>query len=111
MIQPRALNCCAVTPLDMPGNDNAKYYNSIINYSFVAEPTNPREVENALKHPEKYLEGKMESYLVESLDEHRDRILRGHLRMPDMPYIGDQFFKTSPGDKIPLTQIVSSGLK
>ena len=111
LIQPRALICCAVTPLDMPGNDSGKYYNSIINYSFVAEPTNPREVEKALRNPEKCLEGKMEAYAVESLDAHRDRIFRRHLRMPDMPFIGEQFFRTSPGDKISLTQIVSSGLK
>lgn len=108
-IQPRALICCACTSLDVP--EPARFYNSIINYAFVAEPTNPRQVEEALKNPSKFLEGKMESYVVEGLNEHRDRIRRGDLRMPDMISIGEQFYTTTPGDKIPLTQILSSGSK
>jgi len=110
-IQPRALVCCAVTPLDVPRNDAGRFYNCIINYAFVAEPTNPLEVENALKNPKKHLEGKMESYVVESLDEHRDRILAKELRMPDMPLVGEQFFKTPPGVMVPLNHIIASGLK
>ncbi len=108
-IQPRALICCACTTLDVP--DPEGYYNSIVNYSFVAEPTNLRKVEDALKNPDNYLEENMESYVLESLDEHRDRILRKELRMPDMISIGEQFYATTPGEKIPLTHFRSSGIK
>lgn len=107
-IQPRSLICCACTALDVPGEG---YYNSIINYAFVAEPTNWRRVEDALQHPDHYLEGKMESYVLESLDEHRDRISRKELRMPDMSAIGEQFYSTTPGEKISLNHFRSSGIK
>ena len=110
-IIPKALICCSITPLDVPGQDSTIFYNSIINYAFVAEPVNALKVEKALNHPEKYLEDKMEAYIVENLDAHKDRILQKKLRMPDMPLIGEQFYRTSPGDKIPLTQIVFSGCR
>jgi len=110
-IVPKAMVCCAITPLEVPGNDSSRFYNSIVTYAFVAEPLNPHMVEDALKNPGSYLEKKMESYVVESLDEHRDRVRRDELRMPDMHLVGTQFFKSSPGNFIPLTQIVSSGCK
>ncbi|MEK6872100.1 MAG: hypothetical protein AABX16_04315 [Nanoarchaeota archaeon] len=108
-IQPRALICCACTALDCP--DPNTHYNSIITYAFIAEPTNLYKVEDALQNPKKYLEGKMESYVVETLDEHRGRIYREELRMPDMISVGKKFYETSPGSNIPLTQIISSGVK
>jgi len=106
-IQPLGLIGVACTPTEMHSGD---YHNSIVNYCFVARPTNLLQVRDALKHPEKYLEGKMESYVVETLDEFRDRIKRDELRMPDMPYLGNSFFNTEPGEKIPLTQIIDSGV-
>ena len=108
-IQPRVLICCAATPIDMPNPET--HYNSIITYAFMAEPTNLKKVEQALKNPKDHLEGRMEEYVVETLDEHRDRILRQELRMPDIMSVGDQFFKTTPGEKISLNQIISSGVK
>ncbi len=111
-IQPRALNAVALTRLQVPSdieNADEKFYNSIVTYSFIAEPTNPLAVERALQNPKEFLEGKMENYVVETLDELRDRVYHGKLRMPDMIATGEQFFRTSPGEKIPLTQIVSSG--
>ena len=108
-IQPRAIVCCANTTLNIPNGNTSKYYNCIINYAFIAEPTNILEVEDAIKRPKEYLERKMECYVIESLDEHRDRILRRELRMPDMVAIGKEFYTTSPGNKIPLTQIISTG--
>jgi len=114
-IQPRALVGVAVTPLEVPDRfddslDSSKFYNAIVNYAFVAEPTNPEDVACALRDPSTFLEPKMERYVVETLDEHRDRIGRRELRMPDMVEIGKQFYKTSPGSKIPLTQIRASGM-
>ena len=105
-IQPRALLGVAITPLECSDDS---YYNAIMNYAFVAEPTNLLHVREALKNPKDHLERKMECYVVETLDEHRDRILRKELRMPDMVEIGNQFYKRSPGEKIPLTQFLSSG--
>lgn len=111
LIQPRALICTAVTPLNVPNSETSKYYNSIINYAFVAEPTNPRIVEDALRDPSKYLkDSKIEGYHIETLDQHRDRVLKGELRMPDMSLIGREFYRTTPGQKIPLTQILASGV-
>ena len=107
-IQPRALVCVANTALDCP--DNKRNYNGLFNYAFVAEPTNPLCVREALKNPQKHLERKMESYVVESLGEHMERVARGELRMPDMSVIGRKFFEASPGQHIPLTQFISSGL-
>ncbi|MBI4140705.1 hypothetical protein HY485_02595 [Candidatus Woesearchaeota archaeon] len=111
-IQPRALNAVALTRLQVPSdvvNAEERFYNSIVTYSFIAEPTNPQAVERALENPKDFLEGKMENYVVETLDELRDRVYHGKLRMPDMISTGEQFFRTSPGEKISLTQIVSSG--
>lgn len=109
-IQPRALIAVSITPLDVPEGKTDIYYNSIVNYSFVAEPTNPLQVQEALSNPRKFLEEKMECYVMESLDHHRDRIAKRELRMPDMVEIGREFYKTSPGNKIPLTQIRASGM-
>jgi 8-oxo-dGTP pyrophosphatase MutT (NUDIX family) len=108
-IQPRALICCANTALDVPNGDDSKYYNGITTYAFIAEPVHPLEVKAALRNPRKHLEGKMERYVIETLDEHRDRIASGHMRMPDMVAIGEQFYRTSPGEKIPLTHFRASG--
>lgn len=107
-IQPRALVSVGVTGLHMMGTE-FEWYNSLIDYLFVAEPTNPHAVARALKNPSDFLEGKMDSYVVESVDEHRDRVMKGELRMPDMAPGGNQFYRSSPGENIPLTQIVSSG--
>lgn len=106
-IQPRAIICCACTALD--ASNPHSNYNSIINYAFVAEPTNLKKVAEALKNPASHLEGMMESYVVEDLDEHQDRVRRGELRMPDMVSIGEKFFSTTPGEKIPLTHVLPSG--
>jgi hypothetical protein len=111
-VQPRALVSVAATALEVPEGtkkEEFQYYNSIVDYFFVAEPTNPHKVQEALKNPSRFLEGKMECYVVEDLDEHRDRVLRKELRMPDMISNGEQFYRTSPGNKIPLTQIRASG--
>lgn len=109
-IQSLSLICCSCTPIEVPKKKEKEYHNSIINYSFVARPTNLLQVREALTNPRGYLEGKMEEYVVETLDEHRDRILSGELRMPDMPLIGSFFYKGLPGDRIPLNQIVDSGI-
>jgi hypothetical protein len=111
-VQPRALVSVAATALEVPEGtkqEEFRYYNSLVDYFFVAEPTNPHKVQEALKDPSRFLEGKMECYIVEDLDEHRDRVLRRELRMPDMIPNGEQFYSTSPGNKIPLTHIRASG--
>lgn len=109
-ITPRALICVATTPLYIPqGKKPSKYYNTLINYAFIAEPRNPLNTKKALE-TKKFLEEKMESYVVLSLDEFRDRVEANQLRMPDMHPIGRQFYKTPPSEKIPLTQIISSGV-
>lgn len=106
-IYPLSLIGVACTPIDMPSE---QYHNSIVTYAFLARPVNPLQVEDALKNPRTYLEDKMENYVVESLREHRDRISRKELRMPDMLKVGEEFFKTTPRDKIVLSQIVDSGI-
>ena len=108
-IQPRALIAVSVTPLGVPKSKTDLYYNSIINYAFIAEPTNPLEVKEALANPSNHLEGKMDGYVIETLEEHRDRINAKQLRTPDMIQIGNQFYQTSPGNKINLSQIRASG--
>lgn len=111
-IYPRALIGCAITPLDRPyGDERVNFYNSIINYSFIAAPVNVLEVEEALRNPRNFLEEKMECYVVEDPDSHIDRLRAGEIRMPDNIVIGKHYYKTNPGDMIPLTQIVSSGMK
>ena len=106
-IEPLGLIGVACTPIDMPSED---YHNSIVSYAFLARPVNPLQVKEALKNPREYLESKMENYVVESLREHRDRISRGELRMPDMMEVGKTFFKGTPGDRIPLNHIIDSGV-
>jgi hypothetical protein len=108
-VQPRALVGVAVTPVNYPKGQETSHYNSIINYSFMAYPTNPLKVAEALRDPRSFLEGKMERYVVETLDEHRDRVSNGELRMPDMIPIGKQLYRTPPGQKINLTHIRASG--
>ena len=87
-----------------------KYHNSIVTYSFLARPVNLLQVKEALKNPRNYLEDKMESYVVETLAKHKERVDRGELRMPDMIEVGKTFFRGTPGDRIPLNQIVDSGI-
>ena len=83
----------------------------MINYSFIARPKNIRQVEEALKNPKKFLEKKMERYVVESMSKFNNRVLNRELRTPDMVEIGDLFYKGEPADRIPLTQIYDSGIK
>jgi len=105
-IMPLGLIGVACTSINMLSE---KYHNSIVTYSFVARPVNPLGVELALRG--KPPEEKMEKYVVEGLREHKDRVLRGELRMPDMIGIGNMFYKNNPGNRIPLTQIYDSGRK
>lgn len=97
----------SITPLDF--HDSERQYSGLLNYSFFVVPTNPLKVAEALKNPEAYIEPKMEGYVVETLDEHRDRILRGELRSPDMILAGNRFYGMGDGEFIPLSQFVSSG--
>ena len=106
-----AFICCACTPINMPNGDDNSYYNSLINYAFVGEPRYPHKVDEALKNPKNFLESKMEKYVVESLDEHRDRVLRGELRMPDMIKIGKEFYRTGPKEKPSLMCFRDSGVR
>ncbi len=106
-IEPVSLIGVATTSCNM-GSEN--HYNSIINYAFVARPTNPRLVKDALSNPGDYLEDKMECYVVEDLIEHRDRISRGELRMPDNFPIGGLFYDNTPAERISLEQIIPSGI-
>lgn len=96
----------ACTPINMPSED---HHNSIITYAFLARPVNPLKAEHVLKG--KPPEEKMERYFQENYMEHRDRISRKELRMPDMLGIGDAFLRTDPLDRISLTQIYDSGVK
>ncbi|MBI2042840.1 hypothetical protein HYT25_00435 [Candidatus Pacearchaeota archaeon] len=105
-IQPLGLLGIACTPIDMPSQN---HFNGIINYTFIAEPRNPLELEEALKKPKKYLESNMECYVIEGMSKFRDRIREKRLRMPDMSRIGKEFFKGTPGSRIPLTQIFGTG--
>ena len=109
-VQPRALIGVAVTPLNVPEGEEDRHYNSIVDYSFVAEPSNPLEVEKALANPRDHLEGKMEAYVVERLDALRDRVMKRELRMPDNVSIGEYFFSSGPGDRIALSHFRSSGV-
>ena len=107
-ILPLGLMGVACTPLHMPSE---KYYNSLINYSFIARPKNLKQVEEALKNPGNFLEDKMESYVIESMNKFNNRVLNGKLRTPDMIELGDLFFKGEPADRIPLTQFYDSGIQ
>ena len=98
------------TPIDVFSENPESNYNSLVNYSFVARPVNPLEVKKCLENPREHLEDKMESYVSESLTKHRDRIFKEQIRMPDMVEIGKYFFEGKPGDRIPLTQIIDSGV-
>ena len=109
-IRPSALVCVSSTGLDVPKGDSERYYNSIVNYTFLAEAINSDELEDALKNPKNYLKGKHESYVVETEMEHRDRIRRKEMRMPNMVCAGEIYFEGTPGTRVPLTQIVSSGI-
>ena len=51
----------------------------------------------------------MAEYVVEDFDEHRDRVMKGELRMPDMMAIANEFYAGSPGSKINLSHIRASG--
>ncbi|PIO08542.1 hypothetical protein COU59_01385 [Candidatus Pacearchaeota archaeon CG10_big_fil_rev_8_21_14_0_10_34_12] len=106
-VMPLGLIGVACTPLEFPSE---KYYNSIITYSFIARPINLLEVREAMRNPRSHLEGKMEAYVLEDLMVHRDRVNRGELRMPDMVEFGKMFFRGKPGERIPLTQIIDSGV-
>ena len=53
----------------------------------------------------------MERYVVESLDEHRDRVLKGELRMPDMIKIGKELYRTGPEAKPSLMHFRASGVR
>ncbi|MFH1290762.1 MAG: hypothetical protein ABIH92_05120 [Nanoarchaeota archaeon] len=108
-VVPRGIICCAHTPLDVPVGDGERYYVGIDNVAFVAAPRHPGLVKGILEHPEEHLEGKMKRYVVETLGEFRDRVDRGDLRTPDMAAIGREFYRTPPGQNIPLTQIIYSG--
>ncbi len=105
-VTPMGLIGVACTPIDMP---RGNYHNSIVTFAFLAKPRNPLEVPKALDNPGKYLEDKMEKYVAESFSAHEERVLRGALRMPDMPEIGREFFRTSPSGKNLLSQIVDAG--
>lgn len=109
-VVPRALVCVSSTGLDVPKKDGDNYFNSIINYTFIVEPKNSDDLAHALSNPGEYLKGKHEAYFVESEEAHRDRIRRKEIRMPNMVNAGECYFGGSPGMRIPLTQIVSSGI-
>jgi len=109
-IMPLGLIGVTCTPIDVFSENPESNYNSLVNYSFVARPVNPLEVKKCLENPREHLEDKMESYVSESLTEHRDRIFKKQIRMPDMVEIGKYFFEGKPGDRIPLTQIIDSGV-
>jgi hypothetical protein len=108
-IRPTGIICCAHTALDAKNNGTENYV-GIDNIAFTAEPINPRQVEEALKNPQRHLEEKMEGYVVVNINEFRDMVDRNELRMPDMAPIGREFYKTSPGQKLPLTHIRMSGI-
>lgn len=108
-VQPRSLIGVATTPLYYPKGGERTHYNAIVNYAFVAEPTNSLQVKEALDNPRHFLEDKMAEYVVEDFDEHRDRVFREELRMPDMVAIANQFYAGSPGSKISLDHIRASG--
>ena len=80
-IIPLQLIGVGVTPLHMRSEND---YNSLVNYCFLGAPKNPLKVQDALKNPRKYLEDKMEKYVLLSKEELREIALDDELRTPDM---------------------------
>lgn len=110
-VRATSIICCAHTPLHIPeGSSGEDYFVSLDNVAFTAEPMDPRIVADALRNPSRYLEKKMKGYVVLGMEEFRDIVDRGELRTPDMPAIGEEYFRTGPGEKPNLAHIRTTGM-